>query len=82
MQRTLALIGPLPALVLPPWGERLGAETTIWEGQADSNWNVDSNWSNRQVPGANRPTHAVVKGKEATVSIPTPLVAMRSYSPV
>lgn len=55
-------------------------EKTRWQGGTDSNWNIDTNWSNRQVPGSNRPNHAVIKGKGTLVSIPTPVIAANEYS--
>ena len=55
-------------------------EKTIWQGGTDSNWNIDSNWSNQQVPGSNRSNDAVIKGKDAVVSIPTPVRAANEYS--
>ncbi len=55
-------------------------EKTIWRGGKDSNWNIDSNWSNQQVPGSNRSNDAVIRGKDAIVSIPTPVSAANEYS--
>ena len=55
-------------------------EKTFWQGGTDSNWNIDSNWSNRQIPGSSRSNHAVIKGQGTLVSIPTPVRAANEYS--
>ena len=61
-------------------GELQAVEKVIWQGGTDSNWNVDSNWSNQQVPGSHQSIEAVILGKNASVSIPTPVGASEEYS--
>jgi hypothetical protein len=56
------------------------AEKMIWQGGTDSNWNIPSNWSSQQVPGSQQSDDAVIKGKDANVSVPTPVAAANDYS--
>jgi hypothetical protein len=70
-------------LLLPPLANSADparAEKMVWQGGTDSNWNIASNWSSGQVPGSQQSDDVVIMGKDAIVSVPTPVAATNEYS--